>query len=108
MTIQVSTTGEDRQTDELCALAGDILHEIIQGNSGSHGGHAEWLARPPQYHLEAVIGHANSANRQLNLFKGLIDNEDAPAHMKRAIVRSVMAYYNYLALSQRKGVSHAG
>jgi hypothetical protein len=90
----------DKITDSLCALAGEVLRDIIETHSERHGGHAEWQAKPIAFHLKAVIGHANAADRQLAWYKGLIDGEDAEKHMKQAIVRSVMAYRNYLAVSR--------
>lgn len=85
----------DDITESLCSLASSTLRDIIEEGGPRHGGHAEWMAHPPDFHSLAAAGHANSATRQMLFFKGLIDGEDAEKHLQQALVRSVMALYVY-------------
>jgi len=85
----------DMETANLMALAAHIINDIIGSNSAKHGGHVEWLARTPQYHLEKAGRHALTAISQLNYHEEA-DEENAHDHAERVLTRGIMALHQMM------------
>lgn len=80
---------------ELQNLGADVLMDVIGNNAASHGGHAEWLSRTPNYHLRKSSKHALAAQAILDMYESPRNGEGAVEHIERAVVRSLMALRRY-------------
>jgi hypothetical protein len=81
----------DKECRSLTVLAMCTLVDIIGANSRRHGGHVEWQAHTPQYHLQKVGRHALTAMSNLDMHEPPQNGEGAQAHMERVLVRGCMA-----------------